>query len=354
MCEKACAAASVVAMAEFVLQFPKCAKMHNAFAREMNAEIESEEHEGYEPVFFPIVDEPESESESERDGEDVEVQGSESGKRHSLDNADASKKKVKNDQGPPLTTPPRSDASDVLQLTSNTQYLKTPDLLSNSDLPLADSPPSEEGTVSQKRPFQSEDSHNLQTTEDVDHRITRLSVTEDPIAQSLPTQAAPLSPPTQQPIVPSNYHALQDSPQPQSNSAEIQVASTSHFFIIGDVDDHTGRKSRSGVPIAQPIPTQLAPHFPSSQHTDAPGEQSSPRGSSELLGKSTEDIGHDSATKASPDAPVQLDLTQTSLPPPSDQQTGASSIPHTAQSDVTWEEAWAEIETFDWDKKGSG
>lgn len=354
MCEKACAAASVVAMAEFVLQFPKCAKMHNAFAREMNAEIESEEHEGYEPVFFPIVDEPESESESERDGEDVEVQGSESGKRHSLDNADASKKKVKNDQGPPLTTPPRSDASDVLQLISNTQYLKTPDLLSDSDLPLADSPPSEEGTVSQKRPFQSEDSHNLQTTEDVDHRITRLSVTEDPIAQSLPTQAAPLSPPTQQPIVPSNYHALQDSPQPQSNSAEIQVASTSHFFIIGDVDDHTGRKSRSGVPIAQPIPTQLAPHFPSSQHTDAPGEQSSPRGSSELLGKSTEDIGHDSATKASPDAPVQLDLTQTSLPPPSDQQTGAFSIPHTAQSDVTWEEAWAEIETFDWDKKGSG
>jgi hypothetical protein len=242
------------------------------------------------------------------------------------------KKKVKNDQGPPSTTPPRSDASDDLQLTSNTQYPETPDLLSYSDLPPSDSPPSEEGALSQERPFQSEDSHNLPTTEDVDHRITRLSVTEDPIAQSLPTQAAPLSPPTQQPIVPSNYHTPQDSPQPQSNSAEVQVASPSHSFIIGDVDDHTGRTSIPGVPIVQPTPTQLAPHFPSSQHTDAPGEQSSPRGSPELLGKSTEDIGHDSATKASPDAPVQLELTQTSPPPPSDQQTGAPSIPHTAQS----------------------
>ena len=381
MCEKACAAASVVAMAEFVLQFPKCVKMHNAFAREMNAEIESEEHVGYEPVFFPIVDEPESESESDGDGEDVEVPGRESGKRrHSLDDADASKQKVKNDQGPPSTTPPRSDASDDLQLTSNTQYPETPELLSDSGLPPADGPPSEEGAVPQERPFQSEDSHKPPTTEEVDDRITTLSVTEDPIAQSLPTQATPPSPPTQQPVVPSNYHAPQDFPQPQSNSAEIDVASPSHSFIIGDVDDHIGRTSKSGVHNAQPTPTQLAPHFPSSQHTDAPREQNSPRGSTELLGKKTKDISDDSATETSPDAPVQLDLAQTSPPPPSDQQIGAPSISHTPQSfaqpqspsatdeflnppydpyvafpeDVTWDEASAEIETFDWGKKGSG
>jgi hypothetical protein len=154
----------------------------------------------------------------------------------------------------------------------------------------------------------------------------------------------------------------------------------SHSFIIGDVDDHTGRTSMSGVHNAQPTPTQLAPHFPSSEHTDAPRQQNSPRGSTELLGRSTKDIGDESATETSPDAPVQLDLAQTSPTPPSDQQIGAPSISHTPQSfaqsqspsatdeflnppyapyvpipeDVTWDEASAEIETFDWDKKGSG
>ena len=376
MCERACAAASAVAMAEFVLQFPKCAKMHNAFAREMNAEIESEVHVGYEPVLFPIVDEPESESDSDGGGEDVEVPGRASGKRRqSLDDADASKQKVKNDQGPPSTTPPRSDASDDLQLTSDTQYPETPELLSDSDLPPADSPPSEDGAVLQEHPFQSEDSHKLPTTEDVDDRVTTLSITEDPIARSLPTQAAPPSPPTQQRVAPSSYHAPQDPPQPHSNSAEIDVASPAHSFIIGDVNDHTRSTSKSGVHNAQPVPTQLAPQFLASQHTDAPREQNSPRGSLELLGKSTENIGHDSATNASSDAPVQLDLAQTSPPPPSDQQIGAPSISHTPQTfpqpqspsatdellnppydpyvpfpeDVTWEEASAEIETFDWD-----
>ncbi|KAH6639731.1 hypothetical protein C7974DRAFT_410685 [Boeremia exigua] len=55
MCSKACARESAAAMAKFVDTFPKIAAMHNAFAREMNAEIESDVHEGYQPVKFPIV-----------------------------------------------------------------------------------------------------------------------------------------------------------------------------------------------------------------------------------------------------------------------------------------------------------
>ncbi|KAG9198515.1 hypothetical protein G6514_009879 [Epicoccum nigrum] len=263
-------------MVDFILQFPKCAKKHNAFAREMNAEIESDEHDGYEPVFFPIVDEPRSESEG--DGEDVEVRGREPGKRRrALDDAGALKKKVKNDQGPIPASPPRSGAGGDHLLTANTQDYETPDLLSHSGLPPSHNPLSEERAVSQERTYQSEDSRNFTTTEDIGHRITRLSVAEDPIAQSLQTQAAPPSPPNQRPIVHSNYHAPQDPPQPQSNNTEIEVASPSHSFIIGDVDDHTGRTFIPGVYIAQPIPTQLAPHLSSGQHTDAPGQQNSPQ-----------------------------------------------------------------------------
>lgn len=59
MCAKACAPESAVAMKNFVTSsFPKIAKKHNAFAHEMNEEIDVNEHEGYEPVKFPIVAEP--------------------------------------------------------------------------------------------------------------------------------------------------------------------------------------------------------------------------------------------------------------------------------------------------------
>ena len=224
MCGKECADASVVAMADFVLQFPKCAKIHNAFAREMNAEIESHEHVGFEPVLFPIVDEPESEAEGDGEVDKVQEHGSVK-RRHALDDAGTSKKKVKNDQGPPSATPPRSDTSDDPLLTSNTEDYETSDLRSHSGSPPSYNPPSEEGAISQERPSQSEDSHSLPKIDAGEHHITRLSVTEDPIAQSLPTQVAPLSPPAQQPIVSSNYDAPQDSPQPQIGSAEIEAAS---------------------------------------------------------------------------------------------------------------------------------
>lgn len=64
MCAKACAPESAVAMMKFVTSsFPKIARKHNAFAREMNEEIDSNEHEGYEPVKFPVVAEPEMDEE---------------------------------------------------------------------------------------------------------------------------------------------------------------------------------------------------------------------------------------------------------------------------------------------------
>ncbi|OSS43804.1 hypothetical protein B5807_11687 [Epicoccum nigrum] len=320
MCGKACAAASVIAMADFILQFPKCAKKHNAFAREMNAEIERDEHDGYEPVFFPIVDEPRSESEG--DGEDVEIQGRESGRRRrALDDAGASKKKFRNDQGSIPASPPRSDAGSNPLLTLNTHDYETPDLLSHSGLPPSHNPPSEERAVSQERTYQSEDNRNFTTTKDIGHPITRLSVAEDSIVQSLPTQATPPSPPNQQPIVHSNYHALQE----QSNNIEIDIASISDSFIIGDVDDHTGRTSIPGVYIVQPIPSQLAPHLSSSQHTDAHGEHNSPQSFSQQQSSSAVDEF---------------------LNPPY--------IPYVSfPEDVTWDEAWVEIETFKWDKKGS-
>ena len=60
MCAKACAPDSAAAMTKFVISsFRRIAKKHNAFAREMNEEIDINEHEGYEPVKFPLVAEPE-------------------------------------------------------------------------------------------------------------------------------------------------------------------------------------------------------------------------------------------------------------------------------------------------------
>ncbi|KAF1928756.1 uncharacterized protein M421DRAFT_391653 [Didymella exigua CBS 183.55] len=60
MCAKACAPESVVAMTKFVTSsFTKIARNQNAFACEMNEEIDTNEHERYEPVKFPVVAEPE-------------------------------------------------------------------------------------------------------------------------------------------------------------------------------------------------------------------------------------------------------------------------------------------------------
>ena len=64
MSAKACAPESAVAIANFVTKtFPVIAKKYNVFAKEMNEEIESNEHEGYVPVKFPLVDEPDVEAE---------------------------------------------------------------------------------------------------------------------------------------------------------------------------------------------------------------------------------------------------------------------------------------------------
>jgi hypothetical protein len=64
MCAKACAPESAAAMTKFVASsFPKIAKKHNAFAREMNEEIDINEHEGYQPIKFPIVAEPDIDDE---------------------------------------------------------------------------------------------------------------------------------------------------------------------------------------------------------------------------------------------------------------------------------------------------
>jgi hypothetical protein len=64
MCAKVRAPESAIAMTTFIASsFPKIAKKHNAFAREMNEEIDSNEHEGYEPIKFPIVAEPEMDDE---------------------------------------------------------------------------------------------------------------------------------------------------------------------------------------------------------------------------------------------------------------------------------------------------
>lgn len=60
MSAKACAPESAAAMASFVKSsFPNIAQKHNTFAREMNKEIDDNEHEGYEPTKFPIVTKPE-------------------------------------------------------------------------------------------------------------------------------------------------------------------------------------------------------------------------------------------------------------------------------------------------------
>lgn len=64
MCAKACAPESAAAMAKFVTSsFPKIAKKHNTFARDMNEKIDINEHEGYEPVEFPVVAEPDVDDE---------------------------------------------------------------------------------------------------------------------------------------------------------------------------------------------------------------------------------------------------------------------------------------------------
>ncbi|KAJ4378378.1 hypothetical protein N0V86_006079 [Didymella sp. IMI 355093] len=64
-CAKARAPESAIAMTTFIASsLPKIAKKHNAFAREMNKEVVSHEHEGYEPIKFPIVAEPEIDDEA--------------------------------------------------------------------------------------------------------------------------------------------------------------------------------------------------------------------------------------------------------------------------------------------------
>jgi hypothetical protein len=64
MAAKSCASGSALAMAKFVTgSFPTVARLHNQFARDMNKEIDSDEHEGYVPTFFPIVPEPQDERE---------------------------------------------------------------------------------------------------------------------------------------------------------------------------------------------------------------------------------------------------------------------------------------------------
>ncbi|KAL1600217.1 hypothetical protein SLS59_005841 [Nothophoma quercina] len=63
MSAKACAPESAIAIANFVTKtFPVVAKKYNVFAKEMNDEIESNEHEGYVPVKFPLVDKPDVEA----------------------------------------------------------------------------------------------------------------------------------------------------------------------------------------------------------------------------------------------------------------------------------------------------
>ena len=59
MCAKACAPESAVAIVKFFGSFPIIARKHNAFAKEMKKEIDGNEHEGYIPVKFLMVNEPE-------------------------------------------------------------------------------------------------------------------------------------------------------------------------------------------------------------------------------------------------------------------------------------------------------
>jgi hypothetical protein len=56
MASRACAQISADALAVFVTEsFPKISADHNRLAKLMNAAIDGDEHDGYEPVKFPIV-----------------------------------------------------------------------------------------------------------------------------------------------------------------------------------------------------------------------------------------------------------------------------------------------------------
>jgi hypothetical protein len=56
MASRACAQISADALAVFVAEsFPKISADHNRLAKLMNAAIDGDEHDGYEPVKFPIV-----------------------------------------------------------------------------------------------------------------------------------------------------------------------------------------------------------------------------------------------------------------------------------------------------------
>lgn len=102
MCSKDCAPMSAAELADFVVQFPACVKSYNRFAEDMNDEIDSHDHEGFEPTKFPIVEEEESEAEEEEEedggeGEEQEEQG-EQGEEEEEEEGETEERKVEDEE----------------------------------------------------------------------------------------------------------------------------------------------------------------------------------------------------------------------------------------------------------------
>ncbi|KAF3011271.1 hypothetical protein E8E13_011679 [Curvularia kusanoi] len=228
MCGKACAATSAAAMADFVRAFPRCAKMHNAFASEMNAEIESNVHEGYEPVLFPIVDEPGPEGEDE----EVEIQGRASRKRQQAPvdfSAPTKKAKTIHESSPRSST--QGNGKVMPLSTSNTSNWP-----SRESSPLSDVPSSEGDALSDDNLTGSEDSHALLTSDDIDQGIVSKLAGEDHITPDSPTDAtAPPSPSIPLANPPKTPEAREGSPQPLDDSVGTELASPPDTVSLEDV-----------------------------------------------------------------------------------------------------------------------
>lgn len=224
MCGKACAATSAAAMADFLSAFPRSAKMHNAFASEMNAEIQSNVHEGYEPVLFPIVDEPGPEGEGEED----EIQGRVSKKRRQAPvDTSAPTKKVKTVHESSPRAPTRVNGKEKPLTTPNVS-----DWPSRDSSPLSDVP---ESAFSDEHSTLSEDSHPSLTSDDVDQdKVSKLAgenhITPDPLTDvAPPSPSIPLSTP------PGTKQAREGSPQPLDDSVGTEPASPSDTVFLEDV-----------------------------------------------------------------------------------------------------------------------
>ncbi|XPT00664.1 hypothetical protein M3J09_009815 [Ascochyta lentis] len=218
MCSKACAAESAAAMATFVTEsFPVVARRHNAFAGKMNAEIQSDMHEGYLPILFPIVREPRvrvKEVAAADSGSEKRKRGTVSTAK-SLVRGETSNKKAKT----------KVDAQSTTSLEPEVDSLPSPTHVPNADVPSSTHPqPDKTSASTGTAKHQNENDAQPPTPDSTHNTNAKQSTSPPPLAQ----QPQPNSPQTTTPPPPTfdTSHTISTAPTPPIQHARATEPNT--------------------------------------------------------------------------------------------------------------------------------